>query len=150
MRGALAGVDVELIAGEALEHRLLTWGQQVLVLPGIGGADHHQRLLRRERVGIVAVAGGCDAAGLEAARPGRDAAVGIGRTLAAHGVETAVKLAGISPFGIHRRLQAGHKQGKNSRQFFHWSSHQKLTFRLTEAKSRSSRVVKSFEPKKSL
>ncbi|MCY1359383.1 hypothetical protein D9M69_459510 [compost metagenome] len=120
-----------------------------MVLGQVGLGHRVQRLLAGERIGIVARGADCGGAGLQATVPGRDAAVGIRRSFGAQRCEGAIKFAGIGFLGLRHRTNGQECQGEG--QFFHGrSSHQKLAFTVTEAKSRSSMVEKSLEPKKLL
>ncbi|MNP29174.1 hypothetical protein D3C76_1221840 [compost metagenome] len=81
---AVGGIHRNLVrAGIALEHCHLTGGQLVLVLLGVGGSDGEQRLFILERIAeeILAVHRRCT--WLQAAVPGRDAAVGVAAFLRA-------------------------------------------------------------------
>ncbi|MNZ75848.1 hypothetical protein D3C78_943360 [compost metagenome] len=76
----------------ALEQRQLTGGQLVLVLIDIGLGDGEQRLVAGERIAEEAVGVHRCGAWLEAAGPGRDAAVGVTGLLAAQRGQAGAEL----------------------------------------------------------
>ncbi|MCY1426940.1 hypothetical protein D9M71_427690 [compost metagenome] len=61
----------------ALEHRLLARGQLVLVLVDVGGRNDEQRCVAGKRIAQKAIGIDRRRIGLQAAGPGRDAAVGV-------------------------------------------------------------------------
>ncbi|MNZ49911.1 hypothetical protein D3C78_676900 [compost metagenome] len=145
----MAGVDIHPVLGISGEHRLLARGEHCLVLGHVGLGHRVQRLLAGKWIGVIASGTDCGGAGFHAAVPGRDATVGIRRTFGAQRCEGAVKFAGIGFLGLRHRTNGQECQGEG--QFFHCRIfHQKLAFTVTEAKSRSSMVEKSLEPKKAL
>ncbi|MCY1397669.1 hypothetical protein D9M71_126800 [compost metagenome] len=149
VRAAVARVDVHPVVGKTREHGLLGRAEQRLVLGQVGLGHRVQRFFAGEWIGVVACGADCGGTGLQATVPGRDTAVGIRRTFGTERGERAVEFAGVSFLGLGHRTNGQEGQGEG--QFFHGrSSHQKLAFTVTEAKSRSSMVEKSLEPKKLL
>ncbi|MNN33236.1 hypothetical protein D3C81_1469870 [compost metagenome] len=143
---AMAGIDIHAVLGEAGEHRLLTGAEHCLVLGDVVLADGVQRLFGGERVGVVAAGADRRGAGLHAAIPGGDTAVGVGGAFGTHRGERCVEFAGVGLLGLGEG--AGGEQCEGERQFsFH---DQKLALTVTEAKSRSSMVENWLEPKNSL
>ncbi|MCY1362252.1 hypothetical protein D9M69_489580 [compost metagenome] len=155
---AVGGIHRNLVrAGIALEHRHLTGGQLVLVLLGVGGSDGEQRLLIGKGIAQESIGHGC-CARLQTARPGRDAAVGIGFFLCTQGGQNGAQLVGFL-LGNGSHHAAGHKAQRQSANLqicfcFHAVvtspvGCQKFTPKLSATKSRSPLLLKS-PPKKSV
>ncbi|MOA28249.1 hypothetical protein D3C78_1491770 [compost metagenome] len=96
----MARVDVHAVLGEAGEHRLLAGAEQRLVLGKVGLGDGVQRLLGGERVGIVAAGADCGGAGLQAAVPGRNAAIGVGGAFGSCRSKSGIETAGVGLLGL--------------------------------------------------
>ncbi|MNH02585.1 hypothetical protein D3C79_618290 [compost metagenome] len=121
-RTSMAGVNRHLVGGgKALEHRHLTRAQCALVLRKVLRSDREQRLFAGKRVAVTAVA--IDATGtlVEAAGPGRDAAIGIAGAFGTHGGEGRVQRTKVIALGHNRCADTGQRQQQGMNTHFYCS-----------------------------
>ncbi|MNQ29201.1 hypothetical protein D3C85_425110 [compost metagenome] len=142
-RGAVARVDVELVARVLRQHRLLARRQLVGVLRQVGGRDGVGRLLAGE--GIEVALAGVEAgrrAG-QAAGPGRNAATGVAGLLRAGGGQVLAQAGHLAGIQGGQGVAAGQsekaaQQGGAKQLCVHGVPHdQKPMRRLRAMKSRS-------------